>query len=151
MPDRTSAADAIFQGFVRPDGGVGTVILLEVPDLLTDPQPLPNRSATPGLRESLRERLDWWTAAIKGRDISIGVTPDALDKSGVLPISGEVRYAEGPGTSGLVFMDSTSYDPVSVTGQIASGATLIDITCAAALDGSFSITAMGEVIFHSLL
>lgn len=36
-----------------------------------------------------------------------------------------VRYAEKPTTPGLVFMDGPSYDPVCVTGQTASGATLI--------------------------
>ena len=38
------------------------------------------------------------------------------------------KYAEPVETRGLVFMDTPGYDPPSVTGQIAGGATLIAFT-----------------------
>jgi len=38
------------------------------------------------------------------------------------------RYAEPVTASGLVFMDTPGYDPVSATGQIAGGANLIAFT-----------------------
>ena len=38
------------------------------------------------------------------------------------------RYAEPVRTRGFVFMDSPGYDPVSITGQIASGANLVAFT-----------------------
>ena len=39
-----------------------------------------------------------------------------------------INYAEPAKSKGLVFMDSPGYDPVSVTGQVASGANLVCFT-----------------------
>ena len=39
-----------------------------------------------------------------------------------------IQYAEPIKTKGLVFMDSPGYDPVSVTGQVASGANVVCFT-----------------------
>jgi altronate hydrolase/galactarate dehydratase len=52
----------------------------------------------------------------------------AVAKGGTAPLSGVYRFAEPITTPGFVFMDSPGYDPCSVTGQIASGATLIAFT-----------------------
>ena len=38
------------------------------------------------------------------------------------------EYAEPIGTRGFVFMDSPGYDPVSATGQVASGCNMIAFT-----------------------
>ena len=38
------------------------------------------------------------------------------------------RYAEPVTASGLVFMDTPGYDPVSITGQIAGGANVVAFT-----------------------
>lgn len=37
-------------------------------------------------------------------------------------------YAEPVNSKGLVFMDSPGYDPMSATGQVASGANLVCFT-----------------------
>ena len=39
-----------------------------------------------------------------------------------------INYAEPTKTKSLVFMDSPGYDPVSVTGQVASGANVLCFT-----------------------
>ena len=49
-------------------------------------------------------------------------------KGGTTPLRAVYGYAEPITESGLVFMDSPGYDPVAVTGQIASGANLICFT-----------------------
>ena len=50
------------------------------------------------------------------------------DSGGTTPLVEVYRYAEPIDRAGLVFMDSPGYDPVAVTGQIASGANLICFT-----------------------
>jgi altronate hydrolase len=49
-------------------------------------------------------------------------------KGGTTPLQGVYAYAEPIDQKGFVFMDSPGYDPVSATGQIASGANLICFT-----------------------
>ena len=49
-------------------------------------------------------------------------------KGGTTPLRAVYEYAEPITEHGFVFMDSPGYDPVAVTGQIASGANLICFT-----------------------
>ncbi len=49
-------------------------------------------------------------------------------KAGTTPLQAVYQYAEPIDQNGFVFMDSPGYDPVAVTGQIASGANLICFT-----------------------
>ncbi|MBS7758812.1 UxaA family hydrolase, partial [Klebsiella pneumoniae] len=49
-------------------------------------------------------------------------------KGGTTPLQAVYEYAEPIDKAGFVFMDSPGYDPVAVTGQIASGANLICFT-----------------------
>jgi altronate hydrolase len=49
-------------------------------------------------------------------------------KGGTGPLMEVYKYAEPVQTRGLVFMDTPGYDPPSVTGQIAGGATLVAFT-----------------------
>ena len=49
-------------------------------------------------------------------------------KGGTGPLMEVYKYAERITEKGFVFMDSPGYDPVSVTGQIASGANLVAFT-----------------------
>jgi altronate hydrolase len=49
-------------------------------------------------------------------------------KGGTGPLMEVYRYAELVKQSGLVFMDTPGFDPVSATGQIAGGANLIAFT-----------------------
>ena len=52
----------------------------------------------------------------------------AVAKGGTSQLVDVIQYAESIMTKGLVFMDSPGYDPVSVTGQVASGANVVCFT-----------------------
>ena len=51
-----------------------------------------------------------------------------MAKAGTTNLRGVYEYAAPVDTSGMVFMDSPGFDPVSATGQVASGANLICFT-----------------------
>ena len=52
----------------------------------------------------------------------------AAAKGGTSPLTGVYDYAAPIAARGFAFMDSPGYDPASVTGQIASGCTLVVFT-----------------------
>ena len=52
----------------------------------------------------------------------------AVAKGGSTPLQAVYRYAEPVTATGLVFMDTPGYDPVSVTGIVAGGANLVCFT-----------------------
>ena len=52
----------------------------------------------------------------------------AVAKAGSTPLNAVLDYAEPITAPGLNFMDTPGYDPVSATGQIAGGATMIVFT-----------------------
>ncbi|SHJ59336.1 altronate hydrolase [Roseomonas rosea] len=123
----------------------GTAILSETPEVLMMEEAFLARAETPALAEALRARLDWWREYNRGKDTQLNgvldrghaaaglasVLEKSMDgalKAGTAPISGVFRYGERVTGPGLVFMDTPDYDPVSVTGQIAGGATLIAMT-----------------------
>src|SRR5207249_9049754 len=106
---------------------------------------LPRRSSRPDVAHRLIERIHWWeeyTARHKG---SIDNNPQpgnktgglttilekslgAISKGGTTNLNDVFLYAEPIQTPGLVFMDSPGFDPVSATGQVASGANVICFT-----------------------
>jgi altronate dehydratase len=123
----------------------GTTILSETPEIYGAEHLLTRRAASPEVGEKLLERIRWWedyTARNEGEmdnnpspgnkrgglttilEKSLG----AVAKGGTAPLSGVYKSAEPITTPGFVYMDSPGYDPCSVTGQIASGATLIVFT-----------------------
>ncbi|WP_417421267.1 UxaA family hydrolase [Halomonas sp.] len=123
----------------------GTAILSETSEIYGVEHTLTARAVTPEVGKKLVERIDWWLEYNKGRDTQINgrVSPgnnagglaNVLEKSlggakkgGNAALMEVYRYAEPVTTSGLVFMDTPGYDPVSATGQIAGGANLIAFT-----------------------
>ena len=124
----------------------GTGILAETPEVYGSEHLLTARARTPEVGEKLVERLRWWKEEYAtGRDVQINgrVSPgnvagglaNILEKSlgsamkgGTGPLMEVYKYAERVTEKGFVFMDSPGYDPVSVTGQIASGANLVAFT-----------------------
>jgi altronate hydrolase/galactarate dehydratase len=123
----------------------GTTILSETPEIYGAEHLLTRRAASRAVGETLLERIKWWedyTARNEGEmdnnpspgnkrgglttilEKSLG----AVAKGGTAPLSGVYKFAEPITTPGFVYMDSPGYDPCSVTGQIASGATLIVFT-----------------------
>ncbi|HTD95437.1 MAG TPA: altronate dehydratase family protein [Edaphobacter sp.] len=123
----------------------GTAILSETPEIYGAEHLLTRRAARPEVAERLIERIHWWeeyTARHKG---SIDNNPQpgnktgglttilekslgAISKGGTSNLNGVYLYAEPIGESGLVFMDSPGFDPVSATGQVASGANILCFT-----------------------
>jgi altronate hydrolase len=123
----------------------GTALLSETPEIYGAEQLLVRRAASREVGEKLLERIRWWenyTAASGGAmdnnpspgNKAGGLTTilekslGAAAKGGTLALSDVILYAEKVRERGFVFMDSPGYDPVSATGQIASGAQLIVFT-----------------------
>ncbi len=123
----------------------GTAIMAETPELLPLEPAVAARAATPEVGAKLTERLAWWRQYNAGKDTQAGGRLSRSEeaaglanllekglggtrKAGTTPLKDVYRYAERVGERGLVFMDTPSYDPVSVTGQIAGGANLIAFT-----------------------
>jgi altronate hydrolase len=123
----------------------GTAILSETPEIHGVEYLLTRRAITPAVGQKLLDRLAWWEEYTRGHHGQFngvvgpgnqaGGLANIFEKSlgsamkgGTTPLRGVYEYAEPITESGFVFMDSPGYDPVAVTGQIASGANLICFT-----------------------
>jgi altronate hydrolase/galactarate dehydratase len=123
----------------------GTTILSETPEIYGAEHLLTRRAVSRAVGEALLERIRWWEDYTARNDGEMDNNPSpgnkrgglttilekslgAVAKGGTAPLSGVYRFAEPITTPGFVYMDSPGYDPCSVTGQIASGATLIVFT-----------------------
>lgn len=123
----------------------GTSILAETSEIYGAEHLLTARAVSEEVGRKLIERIRWWETYTARNDGEMDNNPSpgnkrgglttilekslgAVAKGGTAPLSGVYRFAEPVDRRGLVFMDSPGYDPCSVTGQIASGATLIAFT-----------------------
>lgn len=123
----------------------GTAILSETPEIHGVEYLLTRRAASREVGEKLLARLAWWERYAAGQNAQFngkvghgnqqGGLANIFEKSlgsamkgGSTPLQAVYEYAEPIDRPGLVFMDSPGYDPVAVTGQIASGANLICFT-----------------------
>ncbi|MBI1733303.1 MAG: altronate dehydratase [Gammaproteobacteria bacterium] len=123
----------------------GTAILSETPEVASGADGLLRRCAGTTAADALRGRFRWWEEYTRRHgtvleknpapgNIAGGITTlaekalGAIAKGGAGPIMEVREYAEPVRGPGLVFMDSPGFDPVSATGQIASGANLICFT-----------------------
>jgi altronate hydrolase len=123
----------------------GTAILSETPEIHGVEFMLTRRAVSPAVGQKLLDRLAWWAEYTRGHNAQFngvvgagnqaGGLANIVEKSlgsamkgGTTPLVDVYRYAEPITQAGLVFMDSPGYDPVAVTGQIASGANLICFT-----------------------
>ncbi|OIQ44764.1 MAG: galactonate dehydratase [Roseobacter sp. MedPE-SW] len=122
----------------------GGVILSETPEVYGAEALLLRRSSTP-VAEQLIACLNWWEdyAAQGGGSMDNNPSPGnkeggittilekslgAVAKAGSTPVRAFYPYGATVTSSGLSFMDTPGYDPVSATGQIAGGAQLIVFT-----------------------
>jgi altronate hydrolase len=123
----------------------GTAVLAETPEIFGAEHLLAARSITPHVAAALLERVEWWRRYAADNGVALEANPSpgnheggittilekslgAISKAGRAPLTAVLDYAEQiPGT-GLAFMDTPGYDPVSLTGLIAGGATLICFT-----------------------
>ncbi|WP_250461511.1 UxaA family hydrolase [Microbulbifer litoralis] len=123
----------------------GTVIYSETPEIYGAEHLLTRRSATPEIARKLVDRIHWWEHYTEINGVALNNNPSPGNKAGGLTtiaekslgaqakggtstLQGVYLYAETVRTKGLVFMDSPGFDPVSVTGQIASGANVVCFT-----------------------
>lgn len=123
----------------------GTVILSETPEIFGAEHLLTRRAGSPAIAEKLLKRIEWWQEYTARNDFELNNNPSPGNKAGGLTTiiekslgaqakSGSTNledvflYAEDITTKGFVFMDSPGYDPVSATGQVASGAQILCFT-----------------------
>ncbi|RYY73677.1 MAG: altronate dehydratase [Gammaproteobacteria bacterium] len=123
----------------------GTVILSETPEIYGAEHLLTQRAASPQIAEQLLARIRWWEDYTARNHVELNNNPSpgnkagglttimekslgAQAKSGSTNLNAVYLYAQQIKQKGLVFMDSPGYDPVSATGQIASGAQIICFT-----------------------
>jgi len=123
----------------------GTAILSETPEIHGVEYMLTRRAVSPEVGQKLLDQLAWWAEYTRGHNGQFngvvgpgnqaGGLANIFEKSlgsamkcGTTPLQGVYAYAEAIDRKGFVFMDSPGYDPVSATGQIASGANLICFT-----------------------
>ena len=123
----------------------GTVVLGETPEIYGAEHLLTRRARSPEVAEKLLDRIRWWErhTAMFGASIDNNPAPGnkegglttiyekslgAVAKAGSTPLNDVVGYAERIVERGLVHMDTPGYDPVSVTGQVAGGCTVVAFT-----------------------
>lgn len=123
----------------------GTGILSETPEIYGAEHLLTRRAVNLDVANKLMERLDWWKEYTRGAGEELNNNPSPGNKAGGLTtilekslgaqakggstnLTAVYKYAEPITEKGFVFMDSPGYDPVSATGQVASGANMICFT-----------------------
>jgi len=123
----------------------GTAVLAETPEIYGAEHLLTARARDEATARKLMDRIAWWEEYTAGHGGSMDNNPSpgnkegglttilekslgAVAKSGTCTLEGVYRYAEPIDRKGFVFMDSPGYDPVSITGEIASGCTLAAFT-----------------------
>jgi altronate hydrolase len=123
----------------------GTAVLAETPEVYGAEHLLTRRALSADVGRTLLERIAWWEqyTAMHGAEIDNNPSPGnklgglttiyekslgAIAKSGTTPLTAVIGYAEQVPRKGLVHMDTPGYDPVSVTGQVAGGCTLVAFT-----------------------
>ncbi len=123
----------------------GTALLSETPEIYGAEHLLMSRAVSREVGDKLIRRIRWWEeyAARHHGEMNNNPSPGnkagglttilekslgAVTKGGTTMLTDVVEYAEPVQSKGLVFMDSPGYDPVSATGQVASGANLICFT-----------------------
>ncbi|WP_265520406.1 UxaA family hydrolase [Oerskovia flava] len=123
----------------------GTSVLAETPEVFGAEHLLTRRAVTPEVAQRLLDRLEWWQgyAAAGGGSLDNNPSPGnkagglttilekslgAVAKGGQADLAAVHEYADPLDTKGFVFMDTPGYDPVSVTGIVAGGATVVCFT-----------------------
>lgn len=123
----------------------GTGVLSETPEIYGAEHLLTARAVNEGIGRQLLDLIRWWEDYTARNHGSMDNNPSpgnkkgglttilekslgAQAKGGTTPLTGVFKYGEPITSKGFVFMDSPGYDPVSATGQIASGCTLVAFT-----------------------
>jgi altronate hydrolase len=123
----------------------GSSILSETPEIYGAEHLLINRANSQVTADKLIKRIEWWRHYTSINNSTMDNNPAPGNKKGGLTtilekslgavakggnsiLQDVLNYAEPLKNKGFNFMDSPGYDPVSVTGQVASGANVICFT-----------------------
>jgi len=123
----------------------GSSILSETTEIYGAEHLLFERSTNKTNIEKIEKQIEWWKEYLTKNHSTLDNNPSpgnkrgglttilekslgAVAKSGNSPMVDVLDYAEPIRTKGFNFMNSPGYDPVSVTGQVASGANIICFT-----------------------
>ena len=123
----------------------GRVVLGETPEIFGAEHLLRERAATPAVAKRIDDAISWWVDYASANGVELDNNPStgnreggittiwekslgALLKGGSSPLMDVVDYAEAVTQPGLTFMDTPGYDPVSATGMVAGGATVLAFT-----------------------
>jgi arabinonate dehydratase len=123
----------------------GAAVLAETPEIYGAEHLLTRRAATREIGEKLVAKVRWWEEHARKHNMEIDNNPSAgnkvgglttilekslgaVAKSGTSPLMGVFEYAEPVNVRGFSFVDTPGYDPVCVTGQVASGCTIVLFT-----------------------
>jgi altronate hydrolase len=116
----------------------GTSVLAETPEIYGAEHLLLRRAVSSQVGEKLIALIRWWENHARQHNATIDNNPSfgnregglttiyekslgALAKGGQAPLAEVYRYAETIAASGLCFMDTPGYDPVSMTGLVCGG------------------------------
>jgi len=123
----------------------GTVVLSETPEIYGAEHLLTRRAINAEVGQKLVDKVRWWEQHTARLGIEIDNNPSpgnkagglttilekslgAVAKGGSTPLTAVYDYAEPVSVRGFTYMDTPGYDPVSATGQVAGGCTLILFT-----------------------
>ena len=123
----------------------GSTILAETPEIYGAEHLLIERAANIEIVNKLQKQIKWWQNYTSINHGSLDNNPSpgnkkgglttilekslgAVAKSGTSIMEDVLNYAEPIKKKGFNYMDSPGYDPVSVTGQVASGSNIICFT-----------------------
>jgi len=123
----------------------GTAVLGETPEIYGAEHLLTRRAVRPEVADTLVAQIKWWERYTAANNGSMDNNPSpgnkagglttilekslgAVAKGGTTNLTGVYGYAERVTAKGFTFMDTPGYDPVSVTGIVAGGATVMCFT-----------------------
>lgn len=123
----------------------GTALLSETPEIYGAEHLLTRRAAGREVGEKLIARIKWWEDYLARNKAHMDNNPTpgnkaggittilekslgAVAKGGSTDLMDVIGFSQPVTAKGLVFMDTPGYDPVSVTGMVAGGATIIAFT-----------------------
>lgn len=122
-----------------------TTVLAETPEVFGAEHLLTRRAVSKEVGQRLLDRIAWWHRYVAAGGGTLDNNPSpgnkagglttilekslgAVAKGGSAPLTAVYEYAEPITDRGFTFMDTPGYDPVSVTGLVAGGATVVVFT-----------------------
>lgn len=123
----------------------GYAALAETPEIYGAEHLLTRRAISREVGEKLVAKVRWWERHAAAHNMEIDNNPSAgnkvgglttilekslgaVAKSGSTPLMDVYDYAEPIMTRGFSYVDTPGYDPVAVTGQVASGCNIVLFT-----------------------